>query len=91
MVEKFGHRIVGDKEVEAAVAVIICEGNPQTLARKPKAGFLRNFGKVSLAVVVVHQWRNRMETIRMAVRPVAFFALAAPDIVKVPLQISKHD
>ena len=46
---------------------------------------------MAVAIIVVNQWRNRLEVVRMAIRAISRFVFAAPDIVKVPLQIAQHN
>jgi len=74
-----------------AVPIIIGDSNAQPLARFRETHLVRNFSEVAVAIVVIHQWGNRVISIRMAVCAVTFSALAAPGIVKVPLQVSKDD
>src|SRR5216683_204835 len=90
-VKEFGHGVIGNKDVEMAVPIVIGESDAQSLAWLREACFLRNFSKVAIAIVVIYQWRNRAVCVRMAVRAVAFSSLAAPGIVKVPLQVSKYN
>src|SRR6202158_6590235 len=91
VVKKFGHGVVGDKDVEMAVPIVIRKSDAQTLARLREPYFARNFSEVAIPVVVIHQRRNRRVGIRLAIGTVAFSTLAAPSIVKVPLQVSKYD
>src|SRR5712671_2488966 len=91
VVKKFGYGVVGHKDVQMAVPIVIGESNAQPLARLRKAYFVRNFSEVAVAIVVIHQWGNRVISIRMAIRTVTFSALATPGVVKVPLQVSKYD
>ena len=90
MVEEFESGIISDEDVSAAVAIIIRNRNSQALPRLGHPNLLRNLGKTAVAVVVVSQWRNRLEVVRMAIRAISRFMLAAPDIVKVSLQIAQY-
>src|SRR5260370_40375406 len=91
VIEEFGHGIVGHKEIDASVAVVIRDSYAQAFARLCHANLFRNFGEVTVAIIVVNQWRDGLEVVGMTVRAIAFLMFAAPDVVKVPLQIPKDN
>jgi len=67
VVEKFGHGIVGKKEIDASVAVVVGKRNAQSFAGNGEAGFLCDFREMPVAIVVVHQRGDGAKGIRMAV------------------------
>src|SRR6266705_5087568 len=91
MVEELRHRVVRYKYIDAPVPVIIGKSYAQTLARFSQANPFRNLSKVTVAFVVIHQRGNGLENIRMAIFSITLLVLTAPDVVEVPLQVSKND
>src|SRR5580704_18770988 len=91
VVKEFGHGIVGNEEIDVPVAVVIRNSCAQAFARLCQSNLFGNLGEVTVAIIVVNQGRNRPEVVRMAVRAMTFFMFAAPDVVKVPSQISEDN
>ena len=90
MIEEFQHRVVRDNQINFAVPVVIGECDAQSLPWFRNPDLFGNFGKVSVAIVVIDQGSDRLKDVRMAVGTVTLFALSAPDIMKVPVQVAEH-
>src|SRR5579859_1209315 len=91
VIKKFNHRVIGDDDVNVAIAIVIGDGDAKSFARFRKADLLRDFGEMTVAVIVIDQRSDRLEIVGMAVGAVAFFVLSAPDVVEVPLDITEND
>src|ERR1700730_135908 len=74
-----------------AITVIIGDSDAQPLAWLTQAYLLRDFGECSVLIIVEHERGNGLEVIGMAICPVAFLVLAAPDIIKIPIQIAQDN
>ena len=90
-IKEFRHGIVGDKEIDMAVTGVIRNSYAQAFARLCQAKLFRNFGEVTVAIIVVNQGGNRLEIVGMTVRAITFLTFAAPDVVKVPRQIPQDN
>src|SRR4029077_19476186 len=91
VVEELDHGVVGDKEIDVAIAIVVRQRNAESFASLRKANFLGDFGEMAVSIIVVDQGRNRLEDVGMAIGAVAFFVLAAPDVFKIPLNVSQND
>src|SRR5205807_10364835 len=88
VIQKFRHRVVCHKNIGPPVAVIIRERNAQTFAWLRDAGLLGDFAEMAVPIIVIHQWSDRLEKIRVTIGAIAFLMLAAPEIVEVPLHVA---
>ena len=91
MIEEFDHRVVGNEEINMAVAVVIGESDTQAFAAFCETDFLRDFREMAVAVVVVDERRNGLKDVRMTIGTVAFFVFAAPDVVEIPLKVAEDN
>ena len=89
VIEKFDHGVVGDEEVNVAVAVVIGESDAQGFAGLREAVLLRDFRKVAVAIVVIDERRNGLKNVGVTIGAVALFVFAAPDIVEIPLEVAE--
>src|SRR2546427_1944468 len=55
VIKEFRHGIVGHKEIDMPVAVVIRNGYAQAFARLCQAKLIRNFGEVTVAIIVVNR------------------------------------
>ena len=91
VIEKLDHGIIGDEEIDVAIAIIVGDGHAKSLSRLAKADLLRDLGEGPVLIIVIDERGNRLEEVGMAIRAVAFFVFAAPDVVEIPIQIAKDD
>src|SRR5262249_17760766 len=91
VVEEFDHGIVGNEEIDATIAIVIGDSKAEALAGLGEAKFGSGFGEGAVAIVVVDERGDWLEEIRMAVGTVAFFVLAAPDVIEVPFDVAEDD
>src|SRR6266566_3479385 len=91
VIEKLDHGVVGDENVDVAVAIVIRKGDAEPLAGLREAALLRHFGEMTVAVIVVYERRDGLEDIWMTIGAVAFLVFAAPDVVEVPLHVTQND
>ena len=73
-----------------SVAIEISNRNTQALSRFRKTSLFGGLGEVTMAVVVIDEWENRLKLIGMAEGTVPLFSLSTPDVSKIPLQIAQH-
>src|SRR5260370_207739 len=73
-----------------SVAIKVRDCEPQTLSRSRESQLRADFRKGSIPIVVIHQRRDRLEKIWMAVCTVSFFLFPTPDVVKIPFGIPHH-
>ena len=78
MEQELRHAVIGDKEIDAPIAIVIGDGNTQRFRRLVEAQLVRYFREVSMAIIMVDQHRNRWKIIRVAVASVPLAMLAAP-------------
>ena len=90
-VEVFEHGVVGDGDVDFAVAVEVGDGDAEAFAGFVEADFCGDFGEVAIAVVVEDEGRDGLEGVGVAVGAVAFAMLATEDVVEVPLHVAEDD
>jgi hypothetical protein len=89
--EKVGHGVVGDKGIEKAVAIEVSEGNAHAFAEKGvDAGFMRDVGERSVAVIAIEAVMQRQVEVGMAVGSQALFESAVRIFVDFPMAVV-HD
>src|SRR5262249_54063818 len=91
VIQEFDHGVVGDEEINMAVAIVIRQRDSETFAGFGEANFLRDFGKVAVSVVVVDERRNRMKEVGMTVGAIAFFMFTAVYVIEIPLEIAENN
>ena len=91
MKQEFLHQIVGNEQIDASVLLVIANGQAERLGRLVEAQLVRHFGKMAIAVIVIHKHRDRRKDIRMAITTIAFPVFATPLIVPVPRHIASYD
>ena len=64
--EKLRHRVVGDVEVDASVAVVVRNGDAESFGRLVEPELMRNLGEMTVAVVVIHEHGDGLKDIRVA-------------------------
>src|SRR5260370_42369170 len=72
------------------IAIVVRDRESQTVARSREYQLRADFRKGSIPIVVIHQRRDRLEEIWMAVCTVSFFVFPPPDVVKIPFEITQH-
>ena len=78
MKEELRHGVVGDEKIDPSILVVVRDGYSKRLGRLVEPQFVRDLSKVTIAIIVIYQHRDRLKHIRMAVAPIAFAMLAAP-------------
>src|ERR1700741_4519583 len=91
MEQELLHGVVGNKEINSSVAIIVGNGDAQGFGRFIEPQLMRYFGEMPVTIVMVNEHGNGFEYVWMTVIPIAFFVLAAPHIVPVPLDIPQND
>src|SRR5271165_7132133 len=91
VIKELNHRIIGHKKIDLAVTIVVGDRKPKPFPRFTETHLLCDLGKRSILIIVVHEWGNGLEEIRMAVCAIAFLVLAAPDIVEIPIQIAEDN
>src|SRR5581483_12161340 len=76
-VEELDHGVVGDKQVDVAVAAVVGNGNAQAFAGLPDSDAIGDFGETAVAVVVEDERLRGLEGVGMAISAAAFAMLAA--------------
>ena len=84
------NRIVGHVHVDESVSVVVRKRDAQPLARGRRDGRLRrHVGERAVAVVAIQDIRNRIEVVRVAVRPVAGLLLPAITVLlEAPVEVA---
>jgi hypothetical protein len=77
VVEKLLHGIVGNENIRVAIAVVVCNRDPQPFAGMIESYLRGNLGKVAVAVIVVNQRSDRRKEIRMALGAVPLTVFTA--------------
>src|ERR1700749_1850463 len=72
------------------ITVIVGEGQTEPFSWLVDAKFRRNLCKVAISVVVIDERRNGRKHVRMTVSAETIAMLATPNVLKIPLQITKH-
>ena len=88
VIEELDHGVVGNKEIDTTVVIIVRDGHAKSFPGFGETQLLCDLGECPIFFIVINKRGNGLEVIRMAIRPVAFFVLAAPDIIEIPIQIA---
>src|SRR2546425_633609 len=91
VIQKLDHGIVGNENVDVAVAVVIGESDAKPLAGLREAALLRQFGEMTVAVIVIHERRDGLEDVGVAIGAMALLVFAAPDVVEIPLHVTQNN
>ena len=88
LVEELGNGIVGDEDVDATIAVEVCDRNSECVSGLCEPRLFCDFREMAITLVVVNERGNGSEFVGMTEGTVSLLAFSAPDIGEVPLQIA---
>jgi hypothetical protein len=91
VIEELDHGVVGDEEVDVAVAIIVGESDSQAFSGFRETDLLRDLGEMTIAIVVIDERGDGLEHVRMAIRTVTLFVFATPDVIEIPLNVAKNN
>ena len=93
MVEKALHRVVSDKDVSEAVAVVVGERDSQSFAAGiGDTRLLRNVGEGAVAVIVIQNVGDAVIVVGMTVGTVAGLLLPAVAVgLETPIQVARNE